>query len=148
MTTPIPRRDFFSSAADGLYGTALAYLFGRELYGGSGLLAADSHAAAAPRLYDLTPKQPHARPRARAIIQLFMQGGPSQVDLFDPKPKLGQAQAGTGPSWAGPRPGLALDWELGLESATCLRCFFLEKLWSRLCTATISAPVPLPPAWA
>jgi hypothetical protein len=88
MTTPIARRDFFSSATDGLYGTALAYLFGRDLYGGSGLLAADSRAALAPRLYDLTPKQPHARPRARAIIQLFMQGGPSQVDLFDPKPKL------------------------------------------------------------
>ena len=39
MTQPIARRDFFSSAADGLTGTALAYLFGRDLYGGSGLLA-------------------------------------------------------------------------------------------------------------
>ncbi len=88
MTQPIARRDFFSSAADGLTGTALAYLFGRDLYGGSGLLAADAQSATAPRLHDLTPKQPHARPRAKAIIQLFMQGGPSQVDLFDPKPKL------------------------------------------------------------
>ena len=70
MTNPIARRDFFRSAADGLHGTALAYLFGRELYGGSGLLAAD--APPPPRLYDLTPKQPHVRPRAKAIIQFFM----------------------------------------------------------------------------
>ena len=88
MTQPIARRDFFGSAADGLTGTALAYLFGRDLYGGSGLLAADAQSDTAPRLHDLTPKQSHARPRAKAIIQLFMQGGPSQVDLFDPKPKL------------------------------------------------------------
>ena len=86
MTNPLARRDFFRRAADGRYGTALAYLFGRELYGGSGLLAAD--APPPPRLYDLSPKQPHFRPRAKAIIQLFMQGGPSQVDLFDPKPTL------------------------------------------------------------
>ena len=69
MTTPIARRDFFSSATDGLYGTALAYLFGRELYGGSGLLAADARGPSSPRLYDLAPKQPHVRPRARAIIR-------------------------------------------------------------------------------
>jgi len=86
MTNPLARRDFFRSAADGLYGTALAYLFGREFYGGSGLLAAD--APSPPRLYDLAPKRPHFQPRAKAIIQLFMQGGPSQVDLFDPKPTL------------------------------------------------------------
>ncbi|HAA50682.1 MAG TPA: DUF1501 domain-containing protein, partial [Planctomycetaceae bacterium] len=71
MTSSIARRDFFRSAADGLHGTALAYLFGRELYGGSGLLAADAQAPSPPRLYDLTPKQPHVRPRAKAIIQLF-----------------------------------------------------------------------------
>ncbi|HAB12290.1 MAG TPA: DUF1501 domain-containing protein, partial [Planctomycetaceae bacterium] len=87
MTNPLARRDFFRSAADGLYGTALAYLFGREFYGGSGLLAADAPPPT-PRLYDLAPKQPHFQPRAKAIIQLFMQGGPSQVDLFDPKPIL------------------------------------------------------------
>ncbi|MBQ17809.1 MAG: hypothetical protein CMJ65_11860 [Planctomycetaceae bacterium] len=87
MTQPTPRREFFRSAADGLYGTALAYLFGRELYGGSGLLADDTQPSPR-RLFDLAPKQPHEPPRAKAIIQLFMQGGPSQVDLFDPKPTL------------------------------------------------------------
>ncbi len=38
--------------------------------------------------YDLKPKTPPAPPRARAMISLFMQGGPSHLDLFDPKPEL------------------------------------------------------------
>jgi Protein of unknown function (DUF1501) len=38
--------------------------------------------------YDLTPKQPHFTPRANAMISLFQHGGPSHVDLTDPKPEL------------------------------------------------------------
>ena len=38
----------------------------------------------------LSPKQPHFQPRAKRIIFLFMWGGPSHVDLFDPKPILNQ----------------------------------------------------------
>ena len=38
--------------------------------------------------FDLNPKQPHYRPKAKAMISMFMQGGPSQVDLMDPKPLL------------------------------------------------------------
>lgn len=38
--------------------------------------------------YDLLPKKPVHQPRARAMISMFMQGGPSQIDLFDPKPEL------------------------------------------------------------
>ncbi len=38
--------------------------------------------------FDLLPKKPQHQPRARAMISMFMQGGPSQVDLFDPKPEL------------------------------------------------------------
>jgi hypothetical protein len=41
-----------------------------------------------PRHYDLTPKQPHFEPRARAMISLFMQGGPSHIDLLEPKPVM------------------------------------------------------------
>jgi hypothetical protein len=70
------RRDFFSRISDGLMGTALA-----------GLFAADG-LVAKPALYDLTPKKPHHVPKAKAVIQLFMNGGPSQVDLFDYKPAL------------------------------------------------------------
>jgi len=34
----------------------------------------------------LAPNRPHLRPKARRIVHLFMNGGPSQVDTFDPKP--------------------------------------------------------------
>jgi hypothetical protein len=36
----------------------------------------------------LQPKTPHLRPRAKSVIWLFMEGGPSHIDLFDPKPAL------------------------------------------------------------
>src|ERR1700756_4725656 len=38
----------------------------------------------------LTPRQPHFAPRAKNVIYLFMAGGPSQLELFDYKPKLAQ----------------------------------------------------------
>jgi hypothetical protein len=38
--------------------------------------------------FDTLPKAPSMRPKARAMISMFMQGGPSQIDLFDPKPEL------------------------------------------------------------
>ena len=39
-------------------------------------------------MYDLKPRAPHFAPKAKAVIHLFMNGGPSQMDLFDPKPVL------------------------------------------------------------
>ncbi len=36
----------------------------------------------------LAPKTPHHKPRAKSVIFLFMEGGPSHIDLFDPKPAL------------------------------------------------------------
>ena len=50
-----------------------------------GMLAAET---AATSRNPLAPRRPHHTPRARSVIFLFMGGGPSQVDLFDPKPKL------------------------------------------------------------
>ncbi|MFP6658284.1 MAG: DUF1501 domain-containing protein [Pirellulales bacterium] len=47
------------------------------------LLAADE------RRGPLALKKPHHRPKAKAVIMLFMEGGPSHIDTFDPKPKLG-----------------------------------------------------------
>jgi hypothetical protein len=41
-----------------------------------------------PQTFDLTPKPAHFAPRARAMISLYMQGGPSHIDLFEPKPVL------------------------------------------------------------
>jgi hypothetical protein len=71
------RRAFFTRAGSGLAGIALASLL-RD----NALLAA----GAAPDA--LAPKKPHHPPKAKSIIWLFMEGGPSHVDLFDPKPKL------------------------------------------------------------
>lgn len=86
------RRDFFSTIADGLHGAALAGLLGSDLFS-----ARSARANEAPKIYDLKPKAPHFAPKAKAVIQLFMNGGPSQVDLFDPKPTLTRL-AGTAPS--------------------------------------------------
>lgn len=44
--------------------------------------------AVARHSYDLLPKKPHNTPKAKRVIYLFQNGGPSQVDLFDPKPEL------------------------------------------------------------
>ncbi len=77
------RRQFFSRIADGLHGAALMSLLGGDLN--------------AAQTFDLTPKAPHFAAKAKSVIHLFMNGGPSQVDLFDPKPKL-QQLAGTAPS--------------------------------------------------
>jgi hypothetical protein len=85
-----PRRTFFNRMADGLCGTALAYLLDNDLF-------AANLAATGPKIYDLKSKQPHHTPRAKSVIQLFMNGGPSQVDLFDPKPAL-EKYAGQPPS--------------------------------------------------
>ena len=82
------RRDFFARASDGLFGAALVHLFCRDLFGGTEELTAsiDSNAYGPP--YDLKPKRTHHPAKARSVIHLFMNGGPSQMDLFDPKPIL------------------------------------------------------------
>jgi hypothetical protein len=67
-----------------LLGTALASLLAEDLL-------------AKQTLYDLTPKKPHHTPKAKAVIQLFQNGGPSQVDLFDYKAAL-ERHAGQPPS--------------------------------------------------
>ena len=43
----------------------------------------------------LGPKAPHFAPRAKRVIFLFMNGGPSQVDTFDPKPALAKYEGQT-----------------------------------------------------
>jgi len=86
----ISRRGFFERVSGGLYGAALASILSRDLFGGTGLLADEESLSASggrPRL-DLRPRAPHFEPKAKAVIHLFMNGGPSQMDLFDPKPML------------------------------------------------------------
>lgn len=80
------RRDFLLQAGGGVSGVALAYLLNQQ-----GLLAADIPAVCAARplgINPYAPKPPHFKPRATAVISLFMTGGPSAVDLWDYKPSL------------------------------------------------------------
>ena len=59
--------------------------------GGLGLIALRSLLAdEARRNEPLAARPPHFAPRAKRCIFLFMDGGPSQLDLFDPKPKLAE----------------------------------------------------------
>jgi hypothetical protein len=70
-TICLSRRAFLGRYAGCLGGLALAHLLAERV-------------SAAP----LATRSPHHRPRAKAVICLFQHGGPSQVDLFDPKPEL------------------------------------------------------------
>jgi hypothetical protein len=74
------RRNFLGRIAGIMPATALAHLLVRD---------GVSRAAEGP-LTDLKPRKPHFEPKARSVIHLFMNGGPSQMDLFDPKPVLDQ----------------------------------------------------------
>jgi hypothetical protein len=76
-TRPSSRRDFLRRAGCGFGLLAL-----------NSLLQRDSLLAATRLPNPLRPKAPHFAPRARNVIFLFMSGGPSHVDLFDPKPEL------------------------------------------------------------
>ncbi len=75
------RRQFFGRVANGLMGIALADLWQAELFAGE---VGESLRTVA----NLKPRPPHFPARAKSVIQLFMHGGPSQMDLFDPKPLL------------------------------------------------------------
>ena len=61
-----------------------------EVAGGVGMMAlADLlRAGTLPEVNPLAPKKPHFPGKAKNVIFLFMEGGPSQMDLFDPKPEL------------------------------------------------------------
>lgn len=77
------RRQFLRGQAFGLAGLALPWLLSRE-----GLLAEPVKPFADGIRFDLEPKAPPRFGQAKAMISLFMIGGPSQMDLFDPKPQL------------------------------------------------------------
>jgi hypothetical protein len=81
---PRTRREFLATNALGIGSFALAGLLAQQ-----GLLAAETSTKPGENLpADLKARQPHHPPRANAMISLFMHGGPSHVDLLDPKPEL------------------------------------------------------------
>jgi hypothetical protein len=77
------RRHFFKASSFSLSSLAIACLLRDE-----GLLAAPIKPPLGPQKFDLSPKVPPLVPRANAMISLFMMGGPSHIDLFDPKPGM------------------------------------------------------------
>lgn len=81
------RRDFLYGLGASIGGAALSSLLAAD-----GASAADGLAAKKPaeKGGPLTPKTPHFAAKARACIFLMMEGGPSHIDTFDPKPKLEQ----------------------------------------------------------
>jgi len=81
---PLSRRDLLIRSANGFGGLALLGLLGDRAFGALAATVPDT--VPAPR--DLQPRAPHYPSRVRHVIFLYMDGGPSQVDTFDPKPRL------------------------------------------------------------
>lgn len=148
------RREFLFQAGGGFGAIALSWLLARDGYG------ADSSGATRTGDNPLTAKSGHFPGKANAIIFMFMVGGPSAVDLFDPKPELtkrhgqplpesfgrpvSQFTKGDTPLLASTRKfkkhgraGLDVS-DLLPNLATCVDDIaFLRSCW---CTSTIHAP--------
>jgi len=81
IDAPLSRREMLSKCANGFGAVALAALLNDPAYG--------AVTAGAGRDKDpLAPRPGHMKAKAKSVIFLFMDGGPSQVDTFDPKPRL------------------------------------------------------------
>ena len=74
-TLPTTRREMLAASAGGFGLVALAGLFGENVVAG-------------PQANRVSLPKPHFAPKAKNVIFLFMDGGVSHVDSFDPKPKL------------------------------------------------------------
>lgn len=83
MQIPLTRRHFLAENAMGIGTVALAWLLQQD-----DLLAVPKNLPKDNPHYDLKPKPPRFAPQAKAMISLFQHGGPSHVDLTDPKPEL------------------------------------------------------------
>ena len=82
LAANLTRRYFLASSG---YGLGLAAL--GQLLAADGMLdAADARSLPDP----LAAKPPHFAPKAKACIYIYLEGAPSQIDLFDPKPKLNE----------------------------------------------------------
>ena len=83
--TSVSRRALLQRMGAGMGAVGLAGVFAGQQAWGSPL---PTVAAGMDRSNPLSAKQPMFAPKAKRIIHLFMNGGPSQVDTFDPKPAL------------------------------------------------------------
>src|SRR3984893_2296579 len=92
------RRDFLTKAGMGFGALALAAMLAED-----GIIPqARGDVPEIDPLQPLAPRAPHFKPRARSCIFLFMEGGPSHIDLFDPKPELTRNDGKTLPPSFGP----------------------------------------------
>lgn len=111
MSSHIPpatdRRDFLYRAGGGLGGIALSWLLQR-----------DSFARASGSTNPLAPKKPHFEAKAKSVIFMFMVGGPSPVDLFDPKPELEKWKGKPLPESLGKFPSQFTKGDSGLLPST------------------------------
>ena len=73
----VTRRDFLQTSGFGIGGLALSFLLNQE-----------GQTATGPIPQDLKPRRGHFPARARGMVHFMQNGGPSQMDLFDPKPEL------------------------------------------------------------
>jgi hypothetical protein len=78
LSEPLSRRQMLLDCANGFGAVALAAMLAESAEGAPPLQGTDP----------LACRSTHFQPKARSIIFLFMDGGPSQVDTFDPKPRL------------------------------------------------------------
>ena len=78
---PLSRRQLLEMSGLGFGSLALAFLLNDQPLAGATAQSGSFYS-------DLKPRPGHFPGKAKAMIQLFQNGGPSQVDLFDPKPEL------------------------------------------------------------
>jgi|SRR5579864_4622770 len=81
LDPPLSRREMLIRSANGFGAVALAALLGDGAFGVESV-------GRPPGTDPLAPRPPHFPAKARSVIFLFMDGGPSQVDTFDPKTRL------------------------------------------------------------
>ena len=77
----ISRRQALRETAGGLGAVALSWLLDQQNVFGAATVAPGP-------VYDLKPKRPHFAPKAKNVIFIYISGGPSTIDMFDPKPGL------------------------------------------------------------
>src|SRR3984957_11879731 len=91
------RRDFLFKAGGGFGALALAYMLNRD-----GLLPAREADGGGDPDNPMLPRPGHHAARATSVIFLFMEGGPSHIDTFDPKPEVNRRHGQPLPSSIGP----------------------------------------------
>lgn len=106
---PRSRREFLARAGGGFGALAATYLLNGSTHAKPGVV------------HPLAAKAPHYKATAKSVIFLFMEGGPSHIDLFDPKPALAKYAGKPLPDSFGPV--ITAMGEYGAPIMDCHRVF-------------------------